>query len=226
MTELTVAKRPWLQFTLRNLLVLSVGVALGFAPLRLWEFTAPAKPQVAVDIKILEVLPGAVRDFGLAPSATGLAGGQHVADAEQINRRIEALKGRGVKVMAAPTLMTLSGRPTKLNLGGEIPLPVTDDAGLATIEYREVGTSVEIVPTLQRNGRIGVVLQTEISRIDPQTDEDALVMPVIHTVSCNTELELTDGGTAVFGGQAIDPEDPAARAFLVFVLTVRSPRSR
>src|SRR5688500_15802808 len=142
MDQSNTAKRPWLQFTLQHLLVLSVGVALGFAPLKLWEFTAAARPQVALDVKVLEVPADVLSELRLTVSASGLTLGQQVADAKTLDQEIEALKSKGLKVLATPTLTTLSGRPTRFSLGSEIPIPLTDESGLTTVEYKEVGTSV------------------------------------------------------------------------------------
>jgi len=212
-------RRPWLRFTLLNLLVLTFGIALGLAPLKLWELAAPAKREIALDIKILEVPVDVVPQLGLSVSA-GLSGVQHVVDAQRLHEQIESLKAKGLKVMASPTLITLSGRPTSFNVGGEVPVPVTDESGLTTVEYKEFGTSVDFVPTIQRNGRIGLVVDAEQSRIAPQPNGVALEYPLFESVSSTSKAELASGETVVLGGQRVDPGN-AARGVLVIVATVR-----
>ena len=218
-------KRPWLQFTLSHLLVLTLGIALGLAPLKLWELAAPAKPEIVMDIQVLEVPVDVVPQLGLSASASGLSSGQHVVDTLRLNQQIESLKAKGLKVMASPTLNTLSGRPTTFNVGGEVPVSVTDESGLTTVEYKEFGTSVDFVPTIQRNGRIGLVVDAEQSRIAPQPMGRSLEYPILESVSSTSKAELASGETVVVGGQTIDP-DNAARGVLVIVATIRSQSMR
>jgi Flp pilus assembly secretin CpaC len=213
-------RRPWLRFTLLNLLVLTFGIALGIAPLKLWELAAPSKPVVVLDIQILEVPVDVVPQLDPSVTASGLSGGLHVVDTQRLSQQIETLKAKGLKVMASPMLNTLSGRPTSFNLGGEVPVPITDGSGLTTVEYKEFGTSVDIVPTIQRNGRIGLVVDSEQSRIAPQPPGETLEYPVIESVSSTSNAELASGETLVLGGQHVDPEN-AARGVLVIVATVR-----
>ena len=218
-------RQPWLQFSLRNLLVLTFGIALGLAPLKLWELAAPATPVIVLDIKILEVPVDIVPQLGLPASATGLSGVQHVTDTERFDQQIAALQAKGLKVMASPTLNTLSGRPTSFNVGGQVPVPVTDSSGLTTVEYKDFGTSVDFVPTIQRNGRIGLVVDTEKSRIAPQPTSGALEYPLIESVSSTSKAELASGETLVIGWKSVYPEN-TARGALVIVATVRSQSLR
>jgi Flp pilus assembly secretin CpaC len=213
-------RRPWLRFTLLNLLVLTFGIALGLAPLKLWELAAPAKPEIVLEIQVLEVPVDVIPQLGPSITASGLSGGHHVVDTQRLNQQIETLKAKGLKVMASPMLNTRSGRPTSFNVGGQVPVPVTDSSGLTTVEYKDFGTSVDIVPTIQRNGRIGLVVDSEQSRIAPQPTSDALEYPVIESVSTTSNAELASGETLVLGGQAVDSGN-AARGVLVIVATVR-----
>ena len=45
-------KRRWFHFTLAHLLVLTLGVALGFGPLGLWQLTRPPEPQPQVAVQM------------------------------------------------------------------------------------------------------------------------------------------------------------------------------
>ncbi|HEX5106327.1 MAG TPA: hypothetical protein VFV87_21050 [Pirellulaceae bacterium] len=220
-------KRPWLQFSLRTLFILTIGIALGFAPLKVWELTAPAKQQVTLETKMLEVPAGLVAELGLTLSRDGLTGAPRIVDLAELERQIATLKTRGAKVVAEPTLCTLSGRPSKFTMGGEVPVPVTDENGLSTVEYREVGIGVEFVPTILRNGRINLALDTTDSRVKPQlsTSLSGFTVPQqIDSVSSHTEFELADGETVLLGGLAIDPDRTSQRGVLVVAATVRKMR--
>jgi Flp pilus assembly secretin CpaC len=204
------------QFTLGQLLALTLGVALGFVPLKVWELTARAKPQVVLELKLLEVPVAEVPAMGLTLAKNGISSVQLKSDSDHWT------KVRGVKVQAEPVLTTLSGRPTRFNMGGEVPVPVTGENGLATIEYREFGTQVDMLPTILRNGRIEMEIVTKVSSVAMQPDGEEATLPAFHSVSSSTEIELADGGTVVFGGLPIHPEQKSDRGAWVFIATVRT----
>jgi Flp pilus assembly secretin CpaC len=209
------------QFTLGQLLALTLGVALGFAPLKVWELTARAKPHVFVELKLLEVPVAEVPAMGLSLAKNGLISVQLKSGSD------DWTKVRDVKVVAEPVLATLSGRPTSFNVGGDVPVPVTDKNGLTSIEYREYGTHVDVLPTILRNGRIEMEIVTKVSSVTmPPDGEEGSTLPVFHSVSSSTEIEVADGRTVVFGGLQIHPDQKSDRGAWVFVVTVRSQHHR
>jgi Flp pilus assembly secretin CpaC len=217
-------KRPRFQFTLGQLLALTLGVALGFAPLKVWELTAPANRQVLVAMTLLEVPADVVPELGLGVFTTGMLSGQRTDRSHPFHQNLERLKRHpGVKEVTSPTLTTLSGRPTRFNIGGEVPIPVTDENGLTTIEYREYGTQIDLLPTILRNGRIQVAIDTKLSTVKMPPDGNAGdIAAAFNSVSSTGEIELADGETVVFGGLPASPDAASDRGIYVFVATVRS----
>ena len=73
---------------------------------------------------------------------------------------IDALKENGlIKVLAEPTLITLSGKQATFLAGGEFPIPVpqagTGGGGdVTTIEYKPFGVGLSFTPTVLSNGKI------------------------------------------------------------------------
>jgi len=68
---------------------------------------------------------------------------------------LEALRQDNLaKVLAEPTLVTVSGRPAFFNVGGEIPVLVPQSLGSVSIEYKKYGTQLDFVPIVLGNGHI------------------------------------------------------------------------
>ena len=83
---------------------------------------------------------------------------------------IDALKDQGlVKVLAEPSLITLSGRQASFLAGGEYPIPVPQaSAGVAmiTIEYKPFGVALNFTPTVLSSGKISMLVAPEVSDLD------------------------------------------------------------
>lgn len=60
----------------------------------------------------------------------------------------ELEKAGALIVLAEQTFATVSGRPASLNVGGEFPIPVPQTNGGSTIEFKEFGTRLDLVPVV------------------------------------------------------------------------------
>ena len=81
---------------------------------------------------------------------------------------IEALRHEDVvKVLADPTVCTLSGRPVHFHSGGEFPIP---NGKLNSVEYRKFGTEIDCVPIVRENGSFHLELRARLSEIDPEKE--------------------------------------------------------
>ena len=68
---------------------------------------------------------------------------------------IEALRRYDLmKVLAEPTLVTVSGRPAFFNSGGEFPIIIPQSLGTSSIEFKKFGTQIDFVPIVLGNGNI------------------------------------------------------------------------
>ena len=68
------------------------------------------------------------------------------------------------KVLAEPTLTSLSGEEAEFISGGEFPIPVPNEDGI-TIEYREFGVGLKFLPTVVSADSINLSLNVEVSEI-------------------------------------------------------------
>lgn len=116
---------------------------------------------------------------------------------------IEALKQNNlVKVLAEPTLVTMSGRPASFNSGGEVPTLIPGGLGTITIEYREFGTRVDFVPIVLGNGAIRLEVRPQVSELDQANGitVDNTNVPGFRTRWVDTAVEMQAGQTLALAG--------------------------
>jgi pilus assembly protein CpaC len=126
---------------------------------------------------------------------------------------LEAAKDDGsAKVLAEPTLTTLTGQQAEFISGGEFPVPITEDDGI-TIEYKEFGVGVRFLPVVLDAGRINLNLNVEVSEISnanalvldsgvdtPLGDGVGQLIPSLTKRSAQSTVELADGQTIAIAG--------------------------
>ncbi len=158
--------------------------------------------------------PGGV----ILPATTLLGTGrglfaQFLSDEFLFNVALEASKDNGsAKVLAEPTLTTLTGQQAEFISGGEFPVPVSDDDGI-TIEYKEFGVGVKFLPVVLDSGRINLNLNVSVSELsntnalvlDPGVesvlgDGVTQVIPSLTKRSAESTVELGNGQTIAIAG--------------------------
>jgi pilus assembly protein CpaC len=119
---------------------------------------------------------------------------------------IDALKEEGLtKVLAEPTLITMSGRTANFLAGGEYPIPVPQTSGggnTITIEYKTFGVGLNFTPTVLSNNKISMEVKPEVSELD-FTNAVAIsgyVVPSVTTRRVQTVIELADGQSFAIAG--------------------------
>lgn len=120
---------------------------------------------------------------------------------------IDALKEEGLlKVLAEPTLITLSGKTANFLAGGEFPIPVPQSSGgggtTITIEYKPFGVGLNFTPTVLSNKKINMQVTPEVSELDFSNalTMGGFVVPSITTRRVSTVIELADGQSFAIAG--------------------------
>ncbi len=142
--------------------------------------------------------------FGIFRRAFGVAG-------LDITGILDALESKGlVKTLAEPTLVALSGETASFLAGGEFPVPVSQGGnsnnngggGNITVEFKPFGVSLAFTPTVLADGVINLVVEPEVSSIDPSASitVNGLRIPGLQTRRANTVLELRDGELFAIAG--------------------------
>ena len=119
---------------------------------------------------------------------------------------INALKENGlIKILAEPTLITMSGKQANFLAGGEFPIPVPQTGGTnntITIEYKTYGVGLNFTPTVLGNGRISMEVAPEVSDLDYTNPlyYQGYVVPGLTVRRVSTTVELVDGQSFAVAG--------------------------
>jgi len=106
------------------------------------------------------------------------------------------------KVLAAPSLLTLSGEQADFLVGGEIPVYVGQSDGKIAFEWRPYGIKLTMLPVVDSRGRIAIDVQPEVSSLDWNNALDVgdAVIPALKVRRASTHLIVDDGATIAIGG--------------------------
>lgn len=125
---------------------------------------------------------------------------------------LDMLENKGLaKTLAEPTLVALSGEKASFLAGGEFPIPVVQSGGGSgtnggnqgiSIEFKPFGVSLGFTPTILADGVINLVVEPEVSSIDPTASIvlNGLTIPGLQTRRASTTLELRDGESFAIAG--------------------------
>jgi general secretion pathway protein D len=110
-----------------------------------------------------------------------------------------------VRVLSTPHVVALNNEEARILVGSEVPFSQSTRTGLAevvdrVVQFRNVGTQLTIVPTINADGYVTFRILQEVSQLTSQTIEAALNAPVISTREAETSGIVRDGETIVLGG--------------------------
>ena len=199
--------------------------------------------QVLIEMLIAEVRESSDLDLGIAARATreddpgvnkgSPIGSSSTADlilrlttnaAFDINVALHALQSRGdVRIISRPVLLAQNNQEAKILVGSQRPfvqvfrsLPTEAAVRDQVVQYRDVGTSLTILPTINADGYVDLQLAQEVSTA---TTEVQFGAPVISTRETSTHLLVRNGQTAVLGG-LVDRTQENSRTGLPFLTAI------
>ncbi|MEB3416410.1 type II and III secretion system protein family protein [Alteriqipengyuania sp. WL0013] len=127
-----------------------------------------------------------------------------------IDAFLDVLERQGLsKTLAEPTLVSLSGEKASFLAGGEFPIPVIQGSGgggegnnAITVEFKPFGVSLGFTPTVLGDGVINMIVEPEVSSIDPSASVsiNGLNVPGLQTRRASTTIELRDGESFAIAG--------------------------
>jgi pilus assembly protein CpaC len=154
------------------------------------------------------ILPGianSINDKGLFA--------QYLSDDFLFSLALNAAKEDGLaKILAEPTLTTLTGQEAEFLSGGEFPIPVPQDFGTTTIEFKDFGVGLRFLPVVLGDGVINLKVNISVSELDDtnslivrgQAGEELLsssfFVPALRKRSAEATYELRDGQTIGVAG--------------------------
>jgi pilus assembly protein CpaC len=108
-----------------------------------------------------------------------------------------------LKILADPTLVTVSGRPAQFHVGGEIPYPSTASLNAVTVSYKDTGITIDFVPIVLGNGNI----RLEVRPVDREIDDTITIQiapgfesPAFTERHVDTGVEMRAGQTLAIAG--------------------------
>lgn len=189
--------------------------------------------QVLLRVRVAEMSRTLTRDLGLnwrqlggdlgAVAQVGLQGFAGLADAPggigataqlitafrntSVEGVVDALaEDQLIHTLAEPNLTAMSGETASFLVGGEYPIPVSQQLGETTVEYKQYGISLSFVPTVMSNGRINLRVRPEVSALTNQgavtlqSSTSSLVIPALTVRRVETTVELGSGESFAIAG--------------------------
>ncbi len=153
----------------------------------------------------------AITEFSPNPMSIQNQGlwGSFLTNSTLFNLAIDAAKENGLaKILAEPTLTTLTGQEAEFLSGGEFPIPVPQGVQGITVEFREFGVELRFLPVVLGSGNINVKLDIAVSElinsntvgIKAQDTTSAFVVPSLSKRSASSTVELQEGQTIAIAG--------------------------
>lgn len=121
----------------------------------------------------------------------------------EVGLLIEALENKGVvRTLAEPNLVALSGQEAKFLAGGEYPVPVSQDNGMISVEFKPFGVELDFVPRVVDGDLINLELKAAVSAIDPSNgyQTEAFTIDAFRRRETSTTVELRDGQSFAIAG--------------------------
>jgi pilus assembly protein CpaC len=208
-----------------------VRTAQGYFPDVIDNMVVGTPPQVQLHVKVMEVSRTKLRDLGFDFADVTESGSFAVSTVSGLLRSatsttvtttgaetfafgivdgsnaffgvLAALQQHSVaKLLAEPTLTTISGRPAYFQSGGEVPVLVPQGLGNVSVEYRPFGTQVDFVPIVLGDGRIRLEVRPRVSEIDRSLSVvlSGSVVPGFRTRMVDTGVEMHVGQTLAIAG--------------------------
>jgi general secretion pathway protein D len=123
----------------------------------------------------------------------------------QINATLDAARSRGdAEIISRPVLLASNNTEARLLVGTQQPfvqvsrsLPTETSQRDQVVQYRDVGTKLTVLPTINEDGYVSLLIQQEISQATGETQFSA---PVISSRETVTQVLVADGQTIVIGG--------------------------
>jgi general secretion pathway protein D len=125
-----------------------------------------------------------------------------------------------VRILSRPAILAQNNVEAHILVGAERPfiaisrsLPTNDAQRDQVVQYRNVGTTLRILPTINADGYVNLIVVQEVSNA---TNETQFGAPVISKREASTQLLARNGQTVVIGG-LIDQQTDRVRSGIPFL---------
>jgi general secretion pathway protein D len=125
------------------------------------------------------------------------------------------------KILSSPSVLATDNRPARIQIGSEVPIPTgsvstpistgsgivgttTSFASSTTVQYRNTGTIVTIIPQVNSQGLVNLQILAEVSKTGPNVTVGQDSFPSFDTRQAETTSVVQDGDTLAIGGIIAD----------------------
>lgn len=125
---------------------------------------------------------------------------------------LEALESKAlVRTLSEPNLVALSGQNASFLAGGEYPVPVVDDDGGVSVEFRPFGVQLTFTPRVVDRDIINLELAAAVSSLDPNVSVTAsgIDLQAFRKRETRTTVEMRDGESFAISGLLQDDFEDA-----------------
>jgi pilus assembly protein CpaC len=109
-------------------------------------------------------------------------------------------------VLTEPNLTVMSGQTASFLVGGEFPIPVGQEQGQVTIEFKKYGITLAFLPTVFNGGRINLHVSPEVSQLTTTgavqltAGNSTIQVPALLVRRAETTVELGSGQSFAIAG--------------------------
>ena len=180
-----------------------------------------AKPEVLVDIYVMEVSRDKLRNIGISPPTSLSVTASSSATLNQIGRTSSysyslgqaavelLLTDSDTRIIQNPSLRAVDGQKATLKIGERIPVATgsytsatssTTSAVQTQFQYIDVGVNVDMTPTIHVNRDVTLKLSVEVSSETGTDTIDGVAEPVISQEKSEQVIRLKDGEVSILAG--------------------------
>jgi general secretion pathway protein D len=140
--------------------------------------------------------------FGSGSGLSGIFGGK---DVQAIVNAL--MTDSRVKLISSPSVLAADNRPARIQVGSEEPIPtgtITQAVGgvaqSTSIQYRNTGRILTILPQVNSRGLVNLQIKAEVSARGDDVTVGQDSFPAFNTQDAETTAVVHDGETLVIGG--------------------------
>jgi general secretion pathway protein D len=198
------------------------------------------EPEVLIEVEVLEIARSKILNLGLTPPgsftasassvAAGATSGAGLALSDLSHQNSDTIKVSSVSVtanalqtmshtntLASPRIRARNKEKAKILIGSRVPVITSSTALLSSgtassssVQYLDVGLTLEVQPTVYQDGDVSIKVGLEVSSITDTKTINGTLAYVIGTRNANTLLRLKDGETQVLAGLIQDSDTRTA----------------
>jgi general secretion pathway protein D len=111
-----------------------------------------------------------------------------------------------VKVLSNPSVVVIDNQPATLQVGDDVPISTgsanvltSNNTIVNTIDYRNTGIILRVIPRINVNGNIRLDIEQEISNVVPTAGGDTLT-PTVSQRKVKSSISIASGQTVLLAG--------------------------